>query len=168
MYKLLAFLTFIIMKRLSFLLLFLTFNMMIFAQDNDVKFSKSDPYEKLWASVTKYRMEGLPQSAIKVTEVIIEKAKDDRDFASLVRALKENAENRMDVSNDSILPDIQRFESMFQEPVVSEGADAAGKKAILHAFLATVYRSVLNSSLSRTDEEQRAYAKRHAVRVEGR
>lgn len=160
MYKLLAFLTFIIMKRLSFLLLFLTFNMMIFAQDNDVKFSKSDPYEKLWASVTKYRMEGLPQSAIKVTEVIIEKAKDDRDFASLVRALKENAENRMDVSTDSILPDIQRFESMFQEPVVSEGADAAGKKAILHAFLATVYRSVLNSSLSRTDEEQRAYAKR--------
>ncbi len=148
------------MKKISVLFTFLfLFTTMIFAQDGKTSVTKKDSYEKLWKAVEQFKKEGLPKSADATASIILEKAKDDRNFAQLAKAMKQRAESRMDISTDSILTDVEQMEELLTSPAVTTGDDAPARQAILHSLLASVYQAIDNSRLALYDEEQQARCK---------
>lgn len=141
------------MKRLLFLF-FLTLPLLTFAQeDGKVTLTTAASYEQLNKQVETFNKEGLPKSAISTLDIIMQKAEKENNFAEYLNALKLWAGHRMDISPDSILPDIQRMEQMLSSPVVTQAADSKCRKAIMHAILVSVYHEVYASRLSFNNEE---------------
>lgn len=136
---------------------------MTFAQDGKIDVTKKDSYEKLWQTVERFKKEGLPKSADATAILILEKAKDDRDFAQLAKAMKQRAEARMDISADSIITDVEALEGLLDEKAVTDAKDAPARKAILHALLASVYQNIDHSRLASFDEEQQARCKKQVI-----
>ena len=135
---------------------------MVFAQDGKVTLTKSASYDQLNKQVNKYSDEGLPKSAIATLDILLEKAEEDRNFAEYINALKLWAGYRMDVAPDSILPDLQRMENLFVNPMLTNASDVKSRQAILHALLVSVYGTVRNSSLTRRNEELNELCKNKA------
>ena len=55
---------------------------------------KTQPYEKLWKKVDSCEKKGLTESALKVVEIIYEKAKTENNSSQLVKALLNQLQRR--------------------------------------------------------------------------
>ena len=94
---------------------------MTFAQeDGKVAITSAASYEQLNKQVETFNKEGLPKSAISTLDIIMQKAEKENNFAEYLNALKLWAGHRMDISPDSILPDIQRMEQMLSRQQAQE------------------------------------------------
>ena len=141
------------MKKLFFLITF-ALSMTLNAQEN-INVSTKDSFDKLWITQQRYANDDLPKSVDKVADVIMEKAMKENDFQNLAKALLTKANARMQISTDSILVDIQQIELLLDKPVVKNGTDAPAKIAVTHALIASVYRAIYQSSLTRANAELR-------------
>ncbi len=135
--------------------LFLIFSSTLFAQEENVKLSTKDSYDKLWKMVEKYNGDDLPKSVDNVSDVILKKASKDYSFQNFAKAFLIKANARMRISTDSILVDVAQMEQLLYTPTVAKGDDSAQKTAIMNALLASVYSSIRYSSLVRSNDELR-------------
>ena len=139
------------MKQILFSL-FMLLPVSLFAQDGKVVVDKKATYEQLHKQAADFSDQGLPKSALEVTELIRQKAEDELNFAEFVAAAKMRAALRMDIAPDSIIPDLKYMEDLFDKPIVKSN-DAPQRQAILHAILISVYDDVRTSRLARRNDE---------------
>ena len=143
------------MRHLLFFL-FSLFSFSVFAQEENVRVSTRDSFEKLWKTAEEYENDDLPKSAEKVISVILEKAIKENNFQHFAKATMKRTVARKNISTDSILVDLDNMEKSLYGPMVSNGPDAKSKTAVMHALIASVYQNVGYSSLSRSNEELKA------------
>ena len=139
------------MKQIFFSL-FMLLSVSVFAQDGKVTIDKKATYEQLHKQAADFSDQGLPKSALEVTEFIRQKAENEQNFAEFISAVKMRAALRMDIAPDSIIPDLEYMEGLFDKPIV-KSKDVPQRQAILHAILVSVYDDVRTSRLARRNDE---------------
>ena len=70
---------------------------------------KTQPYEKLWKKVDSCEKKGLTESALKVVEIIYEKAKTENNSSQLVKALLNQSKFQNYKEENSLQKTIERF-----------------------------------------------------------
>jgi uncharacterized protein YfaS (alpha-2-macroglobulin family) len=122
------------MKKQLLISLFILLSISIMAQTSNKK------YESEWKQIGDYEQQGLPQSAAKSVDDILQKAISDKNTTQVIKALiyKNKYKKQIDRSdNESIFSDLQALLSRM---------DNSEEKALLHSMLAELYSDYYNSN----------------------
>ena len=92
----------------------------------------ADGFKGMWKDVNNARVRDLPATQIEMLDKIITKARNEKSYGNLMKAVKERLENRYKISPDSFNADVERLEQETEE---------TDKNSVLYA----VYNSVLGS-----------------------
>ncbi|MDP5230313.1 MAG: MG2 domain-containing protein, partial [Cellulophaga sp.] len=114
------------MKKASLLIAILICSQLMTGQDN------SETFDALWKKVQQFDNENLPKSALKVVDVISEKAKKEKNTSQLVKALLYSSKYAMTLEEDAQLTIINDFKSEIDKAETPT-------KNILESYLANLY-----------------------------
>ena len=92
----------------------------------------ADGFKGMWKDVNNARVRDLPATQIEMLDKIITKARNEKSYGNLMKAVKERLENRYKISPDSFNADVERLEQETEE---------TDTNSVLYA----VYNSVLGS-----------------------
>jgi len=104
-----------------------------------ISYGKSDNYEKLWRQVDSCENKGLPESALKIVEVIYEKAKTDNNAPQLVKAVIHRMKFKQTKEEFSL-------EKNINELAVEVSKAKFPTKAVLQSLLADSYWQYFNNN----------------------
>ena len=100
----------------------------LFAQEDKM----ATTYDTLWQTVQKYKAEGLPQSALKVVDTILSRAKDEGNQPQIIKALIKQIELRNRFEENPLVSAIQLLEAEIKR-------NSFPANAILQSVLAKIY-----------------------------
>jgi len=92
----------------------------------------NDSYEALWVQVEKLESESLTKSALKIVDVISEKAKKEKNSPQIVKSLLHTSKYAMTLEEDAQLKIINDFKKEIEETQFPT-------KNVLESYLATLY-----------------------------
>ena len=118
--------------RLLTLLVFVITGMSLFAQ--------KQTYEKMWKSVETFEKKDLPQSVIKKTNEIYQKAFAEKNSPQMFKAYLYNANAKLKIDEDSFYVNLKGLEKWEAESKVPMD------KAILNSMIAELYADYVNNN----------------------
>src|SRR5262249_33082377 len=92
----------------------------------------NQPYEKLWKKVDSCNNKGLTESALKVVEIIYQKAKGEKNSPQLIKALLHRSKFENYKEENSLQKTIERFEQ-------EAGQNGFPANAVIRSLMAEAY-----------------------------
>ncbi|MFH2095339.1 MAG: hypothetical protein ABIJ16_06530, partial [Bacteroidota bacterium] len=97
-------------------------------------FEKGSSYEEIWKKVDEFDKKGLPQSALEIVEAIYVQAKNDTNYAQIIKAIIYKQKYKISLEEDAY----QKIINEMQAEIDSAGYPL---RPVLHSLLADIYWS---------------------------